>query len=218
MLTQAELLALVEGLCRSLLVSVIGIVAALVIGTVLGAVRYARIRVASQLASVYVNLLRCTPLLVQIFMLYFALPEIGIRLSPFDVAILSLSLWGGAYQVEVMRAGFEAVPRQQVLCARALGLSGLGAFLQITLPLGLRFSLPSATTTALSQFRSSSFMLVVGYQELTYVGNQIAAETFEVFRVFSTVSVIYLAVSFGISSASRWLERFLSVPGLGRAQ
>lgn len=216
MLTQVELLALGQGLCRSLLVSLIGIAAALLIGTVLGAVRHAGIPVASQLTSAYVNGLRCTPLLVQIFMLYFALPEIGIRLSPFDVAILSLSLWGGAYQVEVMRAGFDAVSRQQVLCARALGLSGLDAFLRITLPLGLRIALPSATTTALSQFRSSSFMLVVGYQELTYVGNQIASETFEVLRVFSTVSLIYLAVSFGISSASRGLERLLSVPGLGR--
>ena len=137
-----------------------------------------------------------------------------LAVDAFEIGSLQ-RLWGGAYQVEVMRAGFEAVPKQQVLNARALGMSGLLTFVHVTLPLGLRISLPSATTTALSQFRSSSFMLVVGYQELTYVGNQIASDTFEVFRVFTTVSVMYLVVSFAISSASRGLERFLAVPELG---
>lgn len=214
-LTQAELLAFAEGLWHSLLVSSIGMLLGMFIGITMGALRHARLLVISTLAAVYVNVFRCTPLLVQIFLLYFALPEIGIRLSPFQAAFLSLGLWGGAYQCEVMRAGFDAVPRQQILAARALGLPALRTFLTVVLPIGFRTSLPSATTTALTQFRSSSFMIVISYTELTYVANRLASDTFEVFRIFGTASLIYLGVSFLISSASRQLESYLRVPGLG---
>src|SRR5215211_6064102 len=101
---------LAEGLVRTLEVSAIAIAGAFVIGAVLGAARAHRVPVVSQLAGVYVEVIRNTPILVQIFMLFYALPQIGIRFDAFTVAWLAVMVWGGAFNTENFRAGFEAVP------------------------------------------------------------------------------------------------------------
>lgn len=213
-----ELWILLDGLSRSLLISAIGILMGLALGLVFGAVRYFRMPVVSQLIGVYVNLFRCTPLLVQVVMLYFALPDLGIKFSPFATSWLALGLWGAAYHTEIFRAGFGAVNPNEVVAARALGMSASRSFLDITLPLGTRASIPAATTMAITQFRSSSFMIAVGYQELTYVANRMVADTFKVFQVFGIAALAYLIVSNVIAVASRSLEKRVAVPGLGVAK
>jgi polar amino acid transport system permease protein len=209
-----QIVQLLNGLGASVLISVIGIIAAMLLGCVLGAVRYSRIRVVTQVIAIYVNVMRCTPLIVQIFLLYFALPEIGIRLSPFEVGWVSLALWGAAYQVETFRSGFEAVSANEILAARALGMSGFRTFLDVVLPLGVRTSIPAMTTVAITQFRSSSFMVAVGYTELTYMANNIVSQTFEVFKIFGIAALMYLIVCTLISYGSRLVERKFSLPGL----
>jgi len=107
------------------------------------------------------------------------------------------------------------VNAKEVDAARALGMSAPRAFLDVTLPLGVRASIPAATTMAITQFRSSSFMIAVGYQELTYVANRMVADTFKVFEIFGIAALAYLVVSNIIAIASRRLERAVAVPGLG---
>lgn len=209
---------LLAGLGNSLLISAIGIVLGICIGIALGAVRYARVPVAGTVVAWFVNVFRCTPLLVQIFLLFYALPDLGIRLTPFETSWLALALWGGAYQTEVFRAAFEAVPKGEVTAARALGLPALQTFLDVTLPIAFRIAVTGATTTAITQFRSSSFMIVVGYQELTYVANRIVSDTFKVFETFGLACLMYLVVCSLISIASRFLERRIAIPGLGVAK
>lgn len=210
-----ELLVLLGGLGRTLLVSGIGITLGMALGMLMGAARHARIPVLSRLIACYANLFRCTPLLVQVVMLYFALPDLGVKLSPFETSWLALGLWGAAYHTEIFRAGFGAVNPNEVLAARALGMSAPRAFLDITVPLGARAAIPAATTMAITQFRSSSFMIAVGYQELTYVANRMVADTFKVFQVFGIAALAYLIVSNVIAIASRRLEKTVAVPGLG---
>jgi len=210
-----ELLVLLDGLGRTLLVSGIGIALGMALGMLMGAARHARIPVLSQLIACYANLFRCTPLLVQVVMLYFALPDLGVKLSPFETSWLALGLWGAAYHTEIFRAGFGVVNPKEVLAARALGMSAPRAFLDITVPLGARAAIPAATTMAITQFRSSSFMIAVGYQELTYVANRMVADTFKVFQVFGIAALAYLIVSNVIAMASRRLEKTVAVPGLG---
>ena len=123
---------LLRGLKRTLQVSAIAIAGAFVIGLVLGAARAARVPVVSQLAAVYVEIIRNTPILVQIFFLYFALPQIGIRLDAFTVAWLAVTIWGGAFNTENFRAGFEAVPKRFHEAGLALGFSRLATFLNVT--------------------------------------------------------------------------------------
>jgi polar amino acid transport system permease protein len=210
-----ELLVLLDGLGRTLLISTIGIAMGIALGMVMGAARHARIPVLSQLVACYANVFRCTPLLVQVVMLYFALPDLGIKLTPFDTSWLALGLWGAAYHTEIFRAGYGSVNPNEVTAARALGMSAPRAFLDVTLPLGVRASIPAATTMAITQFRSSSFMIAVGYQELTYVANRMVADTFKVFEIFGIAALAYLVVSNIIAIASRRLERAVAVPGLG---
>jgi polar amino acid transport system permease protein len=211
----SQLAVLLEGLGRSLLISAIGISLGIALGMLMGAARHARISVLSPLIAGYANLFRCTPLLVQVVMLYFALPDLGIKLTAFDTSWLALGLWGAAYHTEIFRAGFGSVNPNEVVAARALGMSAPRAFLDVTLPLGLRASIPAATTMAITQFRSSSFMIAVGYQELTYVANRMVADTFKVFEIFGIAALAYLVVSSIIAIASRRLERAVAVPGLG---
>ncbi|XUJ37452.1 ABC transporter permease subunit [Bradyrhizobium japonicum] len=156
----------------------------------------------------------CPDFRSQLF-LFYALPDIGIRLTPFETSWLALALWGGAYQTEVFRAAFEAVPKGEVTAARALGLPAFQTFLDITLPIALRIAITGTTTTAITQFRSSSFMIVVGYQELTYVANRIVSDTFKVFETFGIACLMYLLGCSIISALSRTFERRLAVPGLG---
>lgn len=210
-----EVTELLAGLGNSLLISAIGILLGIGIGVVLGAIRHAQIPVANILIVWFVNTFRCTPLLVQIFLLFYALPDMGIRLTPFETSWLVLALWGGAYQTEVFRAAFDAVPKGEVTAARALGLPAFQTFLDVTLPIALRIATTGATTTAITQFRSSSFMIVVGYQELTYVANRIVSDTFKVFETFGIACLMYLLVCSILSAASRTFERRLAFPGLG---
>src|SRR3954466_4303031 len=127
---------LLHGLENTLKVSAIAIAGSYAIGIVFGAARAHRIPVVSQLAAVYVEVIRNTPILVQIFMLFYGLPQLGIVLDQFTVAWLSVMIWGGAFHTENFRAGFIAVSHNQREAAFALGFRPLAAFLNVTLPIG----------------------------------------------------------------------------------
>jgi His/Glu/Gln/Arg/opine family amino acid ABC transporter permease subunit len=204
-----ELLAAIR---RTLQVSAIAIAGAFVIGLVLGAARAHRIPVVSQLAAVYVEVIRNTPILVQIFMLYFALPEIGIRLEAFTVAWLAVTIWGGAFNTENFRAGFEAVPVGYREAAAALGFRGISTFLNITLPIGGRIALPSSINTYISVVKNTSLMYVISYPELTTVALQINALTLQTIETFTTLAVSYLVIVWSMSALIRLLESHLALP------
>lgn len=204
---------LVEGLGRTLAISAVGMLGALVVGAVLGAVAALRVPVARQLVTCYVEIFRNTPLLVQIFFLYFALPEVGVSLSGFTVGWLSLLLWGGAYNVENFRAGFEAVEHGYVEACRALGFSRLAAFRRTTFPLGTRIATPSVTNTLISVFKNSSFMVAISYPELTETAVGLVAVSFRVFELFVAIGIVYLGLVWLLSLGSGALERRLAIPG-----
>jgi polar amino acid transport system permease protein len=190
----------------------IGIVAAYGIGLVLGGVRAHRIPVLSQLAAIYVEVIRNTPILVQIFFLYYGLPELGLLLEPFTVAWLSITIWGGAFMVENFRAGFEAVPARLREAGLALGFGPVKNFLNVTLPIGGRIALPSTINTAISVLKNTSLLLIIGYPELTYVANNIQSLTFLVFEAFTVLAIYYLAIVWSLSALIRFLERRLALP------
>ncbi|MEU6496322.1 amino acid ABC transporter permease [Streptomyces sp. NPDC046984] len=201
------------GLLRTLAISAIGMAGSLVVGALLGAVSSLRIPVARQLITVYVEMFRNTPLLVQIFFLYFALPETGLQLGGFTVGWLSLLLWGGAYNVENFRAGFEAVEGGYVEACRALGFPRLAAFRNVTLPIGARIALPSVTNILISVFKNSSFMVAISYPELTETAVNLVAVTFRVFEMFLAIGIVYLGLVWLMSLAARAVEGRFAIPG-----
>ncbi|MDQ3823138.1 MAG: amino acid ABC transporter permease, partial [Actinomycetota bacterium] len=204
--------ALVDALGRTLGVAAIAIVGAFVIGAVLGAARAHRIPVVSQLAAVYVEVIRNTPILVQIFMYFFALPQVGIRLSGFTVAWLSVMVWGGAFNIENFRAGFEAVPFRYREAALALGFGRLRTFLNVTLPIGGRIALPSSINTYIAVFKNTALLYVISYPELTKTVYDIQASNLQTLEAFFVLAVVYLSLVWALSAVIRLLEARLALP------
>ena len=218
--------ALAEGLWRTIQVSVIGIVLATAIGLVLGAIRAYRIPVLSQLGGVYVEIIRNTPLLVQIIFLFYALPTIhainlgvanidvgnALRFSPFGTACVAVVIWGGAFNTENFRAGFEAVPFRYREAAHALGFGRIATFARVTFPIGSRIALPSTINTHISVLKNTSLMTAIGFQELTTTSRSISAQNFRDVEMLTTIAVTYLAVVWTLSGLVRLLERRLAVP------
>ena len=203
---------LLDALLNTLKVSLIAIAGAFAIGLVLGAARAHRIPVVSQVTAVYVEIIRNTPILVQIFMLFFALPQVGIRLDAFTTAWLSVMLWGGAFNSENFRAGFEAVPERYREAGLALGFGRFATFLNVTLPIGGRISLPSSINTYISVVKNTSLMYVIGYPELTTTAINIANLTLETLEALTVLALVYLTLVWGLSAAIRLLERKLAIP------
>ena len=203
---------LLDGLINTLKVSLIAIAGSFVIGLVLGAARAHRVPVVSQLTAVYVEIVRNTPILVQIFLIFFALPQAGIRLNAFTVAWLSVMLWGGAFNSENFRAGFEAVPYRYREAGHALGFSPRATFFNVTLPIGGRISLPSSINTYISVLKNTSLMYVIGYEELTTTAINIANLTLETLEALTVLAVVYLTLVWSLSAAIRKLETKLALP------
>jgi His/Glu/Gln/Arg/opine family amino acid ABC transporter permease subunit len=207
---------LLAGLGRTLLVSVIAVAGSVVIGLVLGAARAHRIPVVSQVAAIYVEVIRNTPILVQIFFVFFGLPSAGITLDAFTAACLIVTVWGGAFNTENFRAGFEAVSSRYREAAAALGFNGFKTFLSVTLPIGGRIALPPSINTYISVVKNTSLMYVIGYPELTTAALNINANTPFTLETFGTLAIVYLVVVWTLSALIRLLEARLALPKEGR--
>lgn len=203
---------LLAGLRRTLQVSAIAILGSFAIGIVLGAARAYRVPLVSQLAAIYVEVIRNTPILVQIFFLFFGLPQLGIRLDAFTVAWLAVTIWGGAFNTENFRAGFEAVPPRYREAALGLGFGRLGTFLNVMLPIGGRIALPSSINTYISVLKNTSLLYVISYPELTTTALQINALTLQTVETFTVLAIAYLAIVWTMSASIRLLESHLALP------
>jgi His/Glu/Gln/Arg/opine family amino acid ABC transporter permease subunit len=202
-----------DGLEATAKVALIGIAGAFVIGIVLGAARAHRIPVLSQIAAVYVELIRNTPLLVQVFLLYFGLPQLDIRLTAFEAAWIAVTIWGGAFNIENFRAGFEAVPARYREGAYALGFDRVRTFLNITLPIGGRIALPSSINTYVAILKNTAILgPAIGYPELTNQAYNLESTYFKAVEIYFVLAVVYLVIVWAISLAIRALEARLALP------
>src|SRR5947207_3052092 len=210
-----------DGLWETLKVSAIGVVGAFVVGLVLGAARAYRIPVVSQLAAVYVERIRNTPLLVQVFFVYFGLsePPFNIRLTAFTAGCVTLIVWGGAFNTENFRAGFEAVPARYREAGLALGLTRFKTFLNVTLPIGGRIGLPSSINTYVSVLKNSALIgPAISLPELTYQAYSLESVSFRATEIYFTLAIIYLAVVWALSGLIRGVERWLALPEAKRVR
>ena len=203
---------LLHGFLNTLKVSALAIVGAYAIGIVLGAARAHRVPVVSQVAAVYVEVIRNTPILVQIFMIFYGLPQFGILLDQFTVAWLSVMIWGGAFNTENFRAGFLAVSHRHREAALALGFRPLSTFLNVTLPIGGRIALPSSINTSISVVKNTSLMYVIGYAELTTTAVNISNLTLQTTEALTVLAIVYLTLVWSLSAAIRLLEGRLALP------
>ncbi len=201
-----------DGLKNTFKVSAVAIAGTLVVGAVLGAARAYRLPVVSQLAAVYVEVIRNTPFLVQVFFIYLGLPQFHILLQPFTAAWVSVLIWGGAFNTENFRAGFEAVPYRYREAGLALGFSPFRTFLNISLPIGGRIALPSSINTYVSILKNTAIVgPAIGYVELTNVAYSLEAVTFKPLEVYIALAAIYLVVVWILSALIRVVESRLAI-------
>ncbi|MDA8052099.1 MAG: ectoine/hydroxyectoine ABC transporter permease subunit EhuD [Rhodospirillales bacterium] len=190
---------------------------ALVIGLVLALARVSsRRRLLALPATVFVELIRGSPLLLQLFYIFYVFPFFGLRLGKFEAGILGLAINYGAYLSEVFRAGIEAVDKGQWEAAGALGLSRPLALRLVILPQAIRIVIPPIGNYFISLFKDTALVSTISIPELIFTGQLIAADTFKYLQVYSFIFVIYLIISYPASRGVAWFERRLR-PARGAA-
>jgi len=200
---------LLRGAAMTVLLSVVSMALAIALGLALAVLRFFGPRPACAAAAAYVEVYRGTPLLVQLFILYYGLPNIGIVLSPPAAAIIGLGMNYAAYEAEVYRAGIEAVPRGQMEAALSLGMPRALALRRVILPQAFRVSLPAVTNDFIALFKDSSIVSVIAMVELTKTYGILAATTLRYFELGLIVAVLYFGMSYPLSIVARRLERTL---------
>ena len=179
-----------------------------VIGLVVGVARISHLRPLRLLAEVYVEFFRGTPLLVQIFLFYFALPVItGQRIDPFIAAISACGINSGAYVAEIFRAGIQSVDEGQMEAGRSLGMTWLQTMRYIIVPQACKRVIPPLGNEFIAMLKDSSLVSVIGFEELTRRGQLIIAKTYGSFEIWMSIAVIYLVMTLTISRFVAYLER-----------
>ena len=186
-------------------------VAAMVIGLILSIVcaagKTSSVRPLRWLIDAYIEIIRNTPFLVQIFFIFFGLPSLGIRLTPNSAALLALVVNFGAYGTEIIRAGIESIHKGQVEAGTALGLSKLQIFRYVVMKPALRTVYPALTSQFIYLMLTSSVVSVISADDLAAAGNDLQSQTFASFEVYIVVTLLYLAMSVGFSTIFGLIEK-----------
>ena len=213
---------LVPALNRGLVVSLALIIPSacmgLVVGIGVGTARAFGGPIASKGARAYAALFRGTPLVIQLFVLYFGLPNIGIYLTPYLAAVIGFTLCSGAYHSEYIRGGLLSIKKGQVAAAHALGFSTWKTMCHVIIPQALRRALPGCGNELIYLIKYSSLAYIITCIELTGEGKVLASRTFRFTEVFFVVGLYYLILVSLATMVLHWLENRLSVPGFGHSR
>jgi len=213
-----------SGIKWTLLVSILGWIIAFSVGSVLGVLRTSQLAILRAPATIYVEIFRNVPLLVQMFIWYFVLPEIvpktlgmwmkqGMPLPEFWNAVLCLGFYTASRVAEQVRSGIQSIPKGQTQAGLAMGLTRVQVYRYVLLPMGYRIVIPPLTSEFLTIFKNSSVALTIGVLELTAQARQISEYTFRTFEVFTVATVVYLLITLTVIVAMRLLEKKVRVPG-----
>ena len=189
-------------------ITALSVALGVVIGLFVSIARISRIKLLRVLAAIYVDFFRGTPLLVQIFLVYFALPVItGQRVDPFVAAIGSCGINSGAYVAEIFRAGIQSIDKGQMEAGRSLGMTWVQTMRYIIVPQAFKRVIPPLGNEFIALLKDSSLVSVIGFEELTRRGQLIIAKTYGSLEIWLSVAVIYLAMTLTISRFVAYLER-----------
>lgn len=203
---------LAKGALDTVKFAALSVLIGLVIGVGGVAARVGSIPALSWATRVYVEVVRNTPMLVQLYFIYYGLPRLGVRFDSNLTALIALSLYCGAYVLEIMRAGVEAVGRGQIDAARALGLSERVVFTSVVLPQAFRTSFPALGGQVISMVKLSSLASVIGAVELTYYVVDVVAQTYRSFELYALAGLLYLGLTLTIAGIFRAIEARLRTP------
>ncbi len=197
---------LLKGALLTLELSILCVILSSLTGLLLGTARVLGPRWLQMLVQAYVDVIRGVPPITIIALAYFGLPEVGLTLDEYWTGVLALTLVGGGYAVEILRAAIESLGKGQSEAAAALGLSRLQTYWDVLLPQSLRLVLPPLTNELANLIKASSLLSVISVNELAKTGNDLTFQHFVVIEVLVQVTLLYLLIIGSLDVLSRWLE------------
>ncbi|MBE6080924.1 MAG: ABC transporter permease subunit [Veillonella sp.] len=199
---------LLQGAVITIQITVMAVGCGFFIGMIAALANLSRFKIVRLLVKCYVELFRGTPLLVQIFMIYFALPMvIGQSINPYVAAVTACSINSGAYVSEIFRAGIQSIDKGQMEAGRSLGLTWAQTMRYIVMPQAFKAIIPPLGNEFIAMMKDTSLVSVIGFEELTRRGQLIIARTYGSFEIWTAVAIIYLVMTLSISQLVAFLER-----------
>lgn len=206
-LIEQSLPYLIQGALITIEITLMAVGIGFFIGLFAGIARICRIKALRIIATIYADCIRGTPLLVQIFLIYFALPMlIHTQINPFVAAVTACAINSGAYVSEIFRAGIQAIDQGQFEAGRSLGLSWWQTMYYIILPQAFHNILPPLGNEFITMLKDSSLVSVIGFEELTRSGQLIIAQTYASFEIWMTVAALYLIMTLAIAKFVSFME------------
>lgn len=206
-MSHADVLTIFSGAWTTLLLSVAGIALGLPLGLGLALLRWGRVPLLNPLVAVYVSLLRATPLVTLVLLLFFALPSAGISMGPMTAGLLALTLNTAAFNCEVWRAALLDLPKDQIEAAQSVGMGRVLRLRRIVLPQIARTALPGLINEMSLLIKLTPVLAVVGVVDITRAAVRIGAQTYEPLPPLMVALAIYVPIVFALVSVQRWLER-----------
>ena len=207
---------LLQGAMVTLVITAVSVVLGMILGSLIGIARISHPKFLRLATRAYIEFFRGTPLLVQIFMIYFGLPALAkslgfsFNLDRFVAAVLALSLNSAAYIAEIVRGGIQSIESGQREAAESLGLSGVQTMQYVIFPQALRRMLPPLGNEFITMIKDTSLVAVIGFEELFRRGQLIVAQNYRAFEIYAMVAFIYLALTLLCSSAFSYLEKWMN--------
>ncbi|MBS4213592.1 MULTISPECIES: amino acid ABC transporter permease [Neobacillus] len=208
----AALPILLKGLEVTLYIFVIAIILGFLIGLLMAMLRLAPIKILQWIAKVYVDAIRGTPFIVQLFFIYFGINSLHlVSLNNTTAGIITVAINAGAYFAEIIRAGIQSIDKGQTEAARSIGFTSAQTMRFIILPQAFRRMLPTITNQSIISLKDTSLLSVIGIADLTQQGQIQAAATFEAFKIWLTVGVIYFIIIYLLTILANFIERRIEV-------
>lgn len=205
-----------QGTIMTVKLAVVSIILSIIIGLLIETARYFNLKILTIISKVYIEFSRNTPLLIQVFFLYYGLTKFGIKLSGFACGVIGLSFLGGAYMAESFRGGAQAVAKSQIESGEALGLSKKQILTSIILPISFSISIPSIVANAIFLVKETSIIASIAVAELMFVTKDVIGMYYKTSEALILVVVFYLIILLPISIFSRFLERRLRYGEFGQ--
>lgn len=202
---------LLHGAAVTVEVALLAVMLGVVVGVILTLLRQLGSRFLGYLVAAHISLARGTPLFIQILVVYYALPGIGLDVPRFSAGVIALSLNGGAYIAEMIRGGLSAIPRGQIDAARAFGMNSSLVWRHIKLPQVFVLILPPLTVEFAALLKASSLLSVIAVVELTRTAQGIISDSFRPVEIWITTGVLYFGMCYGLGAVTRRFERLAAV-------
>lgn len=198
-----------EGLLWTLLIALLAVVFGVILGSILCFMKKSKFIILKVISNIYIEIIRGTPVLLQVYIVYFGLPAFGVKLGAFTSAIIALSVNSAAYVAEIIRSGIEAVDNGQMEAARSLGMTSKMAMFNVILPQAIKNILPAIGNEFVAVIKESSMASVIGVAEIMYASKIVTGATYRSMEPLMVAAVFYFILTFTLGRLMGYLERRL---------